>query len=315
MRLYKKAAAVLLAAAMAVSMMTACGGGAGGGPGVVEGVTYTSNAGLVAGVDKDSITDRVQIPTNKSRYAAFREMTSKPKISKFYLKVSSANVVNGKLTNEVESELAQAEKYIYSKASSGDQTMEMLEEKATNGAYVYTFVDASGKKAAVRFFEEDDSPETPDVPDTSETPNAPVTIDSAKVTVNNKPYYAEIIHDSTQNVAMWCYEADKPVPTYVFQTNPYGGSVTVYNAICIGTDRGTIANRLSGYTVYTATVDENSRTKGTLKNEATRETYEVEATGVDATGKYTYTVKKNGAPTTEINWLIDGFLKAFNKKS
>lgn len=94
MRLYKKAAAVLLAAAMAVSMMTACGGSTGGGPGVVEGVTYTSTADLVAGVDKDSITKRTPITMAESKYAAFMEMTSNPK---FYVKASSANVVDGAL--------------------------------------------------------------------------------------------------------------------------------------------------------------------------------------------------------------------------
>lgn len=148
MRLYKKAAAVLLAAAMAVSMMTACGGGAGGGPGVVEGVTYTSTADLVAGVDKDSITNKTPITMAESKYAAFMKMTSNPK---FYVKASSANVVDGALMYARDSEVAQNEKYTYLKASYDGQTMEMLEEKATNGVYTYTFVDASEGKAAVRF--------------------------------------------------------------------------------------------------------------------------------------------------------------------
>lgn len=305
MRLYKKAAAVLLAAAMAVSMMTACGGGAGGGSGVVEGVTYTSTADLVAGVDKDSIKNKTPITMAESKYAAFMKMTSNPK---FYVKTSSANVVDGALMYARDSEVAQNEKYIYLKASYDGQTMEMLEEKATNGVYEYTFVDASEGKAAVRFFEKDDSPETPDVPDTPETPSVQATIFSAQVTVKGNPYYAEIIQSNgTQNVM--CYEAGKPVPTYDFQTNPYGGeSVTVYKTICFGTDNGTIAKRLSGYTVYTATVDENNKTKGTLKNETTGVTYEVEATGMN-----TYTVKQNGQPTDEINWLVDAILKALKK--
>lgn len=304
MRLYKKAAAVLLAAAMAVSMMTACGGGAGGGPGVVEGVTYTSTADLVAGVDKDSIKNKTPITMAESKYAAFMKMTSNPK---FYVKASSANVVDGALMYARDSEVAQNEKYTYLKASYDGQTMEMLEEKATNGVYTYTFVDASEGKAAVRFFEKDDSPETPDVPGTSETPGVQAIIFSAQVTVNGKPYDAEIIQsDGTQNVM--CYEAGKPVPTYDFQTNPYGESVAVYKTICFGTDNGTIAKRLSGYTVYTATVDENNKTKGTLKNEKTGDTYEVEATGKD-----TYTVKQNGQPTDEINWLVDAILKALKK--
>lgn len=309
MRLYKKAAAVLLAAAMAVSMMTACGGGAGGGPGVVEGVTYTSNAGLVAGVDENSITNQTSIPMNKSRYAAFMEMTSNPKNPKLYVKLSIANVDNGVLADATDLEVAQTEKYIYQKASYDGQTMEELVEKATNGVYEYTFVDASGRKAAVRLFQKVNSPETPDVPDTSGTPSAQAMISSAQVTVNGNPYYAEIIKSGGTEVVV-CYEADKPVPTYEFQTNRSGGkSVAVYNTICFGTDKGTIAQRLSGYTVYTATVDEDSRTKGTLKNETTNVTYDVEATG------NTYTVKKDGAPTDEINWLIDGILKELNKKS
>ena len=305
MRLYKKAAAVLLAAAMAVSMMTACGGGAGGGPGVVEGVTYTSTADLVAGVDKDSITNKTPITMAESKYAAFMKMTSNPK---FYVKASSANVVDGALMYARDSEVAQNEKYIYLKASYDGQTMEMLEEKATNGVYTYTFIDASEGKAAVRFFEKDDSPETPDVPGTPETPSVPVTISSAQVTVANKPYYAEIIQGGGTKKVM-CYEADKPVPTYEFTTYSNGdGMAAVYKTICFGTDNGTIAKRLSGYTVYTATVDENNKTKGTLKNEATGVTYEVEATGTN-----TYTVKQNGQPTDEINWLVDAILKALKK--
>lgn len=306
MRLYKKAAAALLAAAMAVSMMTACGGGAGGGPGVVEGVTYTSTADLVAGVDKDSIKNKLQISMAESKYKAFMEMTLNPK---FYVKGSSANVVDGALMYARDSEVAQTEKYIYLKTSSDGQTREMLEEKATNGAYEYTFVDASEGKAAVRFFQKDNSPDTPDVPDTSETPSAQAIIFSAQVTVNGKPYDAEIIQsdsDGTQDIM--CYEAGKPVPTYDFRTNPYGKSVTVYKTICFGTDNGTIAKRLSGYTVYTATPEGNSMTKGTLKNEETGDTYEVEATGTN-----TYTVKQNGQPTDKINWLVDAILKALKK--
>lgn len=303
MRLYKKAAAVLLAAAMAVSMMTACGGGAGGGPGVVEGVTYTSTADLVAGVDKDSITNKTPITMAESKYAAFMKMTSNPK---FYVKASSANVVDGALMYARDSEVAQNEKYIYLKASYDGQTMEMLEEKATNGVYTYTFIDASEGKAAVRFFEENDPTETPDVPGTPETPSVQVTISAAQVTVANKPYYAEIIQGGGTKKVM-CYEADKPVPTYEFTTYSNGdGMAAVYKTICFGTDNGVTESRLSGYTVYTATPEGKSKTKGTLKNEETGDTYEVEVTGKD-----TYTVKKNGQETKEIDWLIDAMLKEF----
>ena len=304
MRLYKKAAAVLLAAAMAVSMMTACGGGAGGGSGVVPGVTYSSTAALVAGVDADSTTNVVQIQMAKSRYAAFLEnVASNPTI---YEKVSAADVVNGQLKNERDIEQAQTEKFMSIKAVQNGKTVtDILAEKATNGVYTYTLVDASNRKAAVRFFEENDPTETPDVPGTPETPSVPVTISSAQVTVANKPYYAEIIQGGGTKKVM-CYEADKPVPTYEFTTYSNGdGMAAVYKTICFGTDNGTIAKRLSGYTVYTATPEGNSTTKGTLKNEETGDTY-------DATlgeGDKGYTVKQNGQPTDAIDWLIQGLMK------
>ena len=304
MRLYKKAAAVLLAAAMAVSMMTACGGGAGGGSGVVSGATYSSNADLVAGVDADSTTNVMSIQMANSRYAAFiKNLASNPTI---YEKVSAAEVVNGKLTNERDIEQAQTEKYMYIKSvQNGKTSMDYLAEKATNGVYTYTFVDASEGKAAVRFFEENDSTETPDVPGTSETPSVQVTISSAQVTVANKPYYAEIIKSGNTQKVM-CYEADKPVPTYEFTTYPNGsGMVAVYKTICFGTDKGVIDSRLSGYTVYTVTPEGNSQTKGTLKNEATGDTYDVTL----GEGEKGYTVKQNGLETDKIDWLIQGLMK------
>lgn len=302
MRLYKKAAAVLLAAAMAVSMMTACGT-TGGGSGVVEGVTYTSNADLVAGVDKDSITNVTPIQMANSRYAAFiKKMNSDPKL---YIKASVANVVNGELRNIGDSEVARTEKYIYSKVSYNGQTRENLAEEATNGVYEYTFVDASEGKAAVRIFEENDLTETPDVSGTYEISGGQGTISSAQVTVNGKSYYAEIIQRGDTKSIM-CYEADKPVPTYDFITKPGDRcTVEVYKTICFGTDKGTIANRLSGYTVYTATF--NSETKGTLKNEVTGVTYDV----TFGEGEKGYTVEKNGQETHEIDWLV----KELNKKN
>ena len=300
MRLYKKAAAVLLAAAMAVSMMTACGGGAGGGSGVVPGGTYHSNAALVAGVDADSIKSEMPIKMADSRYAAFlKNVASNPTI---YEKISAAEVVNGQLMNERDIEQAQTEKFMSIKAvQNGNTVMDILEEKATNGMYTYTFVDASEGKAAVRFFEESAPTETPDVPGTPETPSVQVTIRSAQVTVANKPYYAEIIQSgSTKQVI--CYEADKPVPTYEFTTSNGTCTVAVYKTICFGTDNGVIDSRLSGYTVYTVTPEGNSTTKGTLKNEETGDTYDV------ILGEGGYTVKQNGQPTTEIDWLIQGLM-------
>uniref|UniRef100_UPI0040260A63 hypothetical protein n=1 Tax=Faecalibacterium sp. TaxID=1971605 RepID=UPI0040260A63 len=304
MRLYKKAAAVLLAAAMAVSMMTACGGGAGGGSGVVPGVTYHSNAALVAGVDADSIKSVMPIKVADSRYAAFiKNVASNPTI---YEKVSTADVVNGQLTNERDIEQAQTEKFMSIKAVQNGKTVtDILAEKATNGVYTYTFVDASERKAAVRFFEESDPTETPDVPGTSETPSEQVTISSAQVTVANKPYYAEIIQSgSTKNVV--CYEADKPVPTYEFTTYSNGVSrVAVYNTICFGTDNGVIDSRLSGYTVYTVIPEGDSKTKGTLKNDKTGDTYDVTL----GKGDKGYTVEKNGVEVNDIDWLIQGLMK------
>lgn len=301
MRLYKKAAAALLAAAMAVSMMTACGGSAGGGSGVVPGVTYHSNAELVAGVDADSIKSEMPIKMADSRYAAFLEnVASNPTI---YEKISAAEVVNGRLTNERDIEQAQTEKFMSIKAVQNGKTLtDILAEKATNGVYTYTFVDASEGKAAVRFFEESDPTETPDVPGTPETPSVQVTISSAQVTVANKPYYAEIIQSGSTKKVM-CYEADKPVPTYEFTTSNGICTVAVYKTICFGTDNGVIDSRLSGYTVYTVTPEGNSTTKGTLKNEETGVTYDV------TLGEGDYTVEQNGQPTTEIDWLIQGLMK------
>ena len=130
---------------------------------------------------------------------------------------------------------------------------------------------------------------------------------SAQVTVDSKPYYAEIIQYSSGNTVTACFEGNKPVPTYEF-TSREGTTINavLYKEICIGGDENTIKNRLSGYTVYTVTFD--SETKGTLKNEDANVTYEVEATGKD-----TYTVKKDGQPTKEIDWLIDAMRKAFAK--
>lgn len=308
MRLYKKAAAVLLAAAMAVSMMTACGGGAGGGSGVVPDGTHYSNAALVAGVDADSIKSVMPIKVADSRYAAFiKNVASNPTI---YEKVSAADVVNGQLTNERDIEQAQTEKFMSIKAVQNGKTVtDILAEKATNGVYTYTFVDASNRKAAVRFFEESHSTETPDVPGTSETPSVQGTISSAQVTVANKPYYAEIIQSSGTKKVM-CYEADKPVPTYEFTTYSNGyGMAAVYKTICFGTDNGVIESRLSGYTVYTATPEGDSKTKGKLKNEETGDTYDVTL----GEGDKGYTVKQNGVEVNDIDWLIDAMIKEFTK--
>ena len=303
MRMYKKAAAALLAAAMALSMMTACGGGSGSGSGVVAGVTYTSSAALVAGVDADSTTNVTPIELSKSRYAAFMQTVASNQT--IYEKVSAADVVDGQLQDVRDVEQAQTEKFEYIKAAQGSQTMEYLYESAANGTYEYHFIDATEGKAAVRVFDADD--ETPDVPGTSDTPSTPVavTVRSAQVTVANKPYYAEIMEISGTTKTL-CYEADKPVPTYEFTTYSNGsGAAVVYNTICFGTDKGVINSRLSGYTVYTATPDGNSYTKGTLKNESTGVTYEV----TYGEGDKGYTVKKNGQETDEIDWLIKAIMK------
>ena len=129
------------------------------------------------------------------------------------------------------------------------------------------------------------------------------------MTVANKPYYAEIIQSSGTKKVM-CYEADKPVPTYEFTTYSNGnGMAAVYNTICFGTDNGVIESRLSGYTVYTATPEGDSKTKGKLKNEETGDTYDVTL----GKGDKGYTVEQNGQPTDEIDWLIDAMIKEFTK--
>ena len=307
MRLYKKAAAVLLAAAMAVSMMTACGGGAGGGSGVVPGVTYTSNAALVAGVDADSTTLEKVISQSESRY--LKSLTDLASTEKVYQHVVSAGVSNGVLQEQHDSVVARNGKFVYLKASNGSNMYEELFESGENGSYLYTFLEAGSNKAAVRLFEKDETSTPETSPSGSNNGVTVVAVRSAQVTVDSKPYYAEIIQYSTGNTVTACFEGNKPVPTYEF-TSREGTTINavLYKEICIGGDKSTIENRLSGYTVYTATFDENNETKGTLKNEKTGDTYEVEVTGKD-----TYTVKKNGQETKEIDWLIDAMRKAFAK--
>ena len=307
MRLYKKAAAVLLAAAMAVSMMTACGGGAGGGPGAVEGVPYTSNAPLAAGVDADSTTLEKVISQSESRY--LKSLTDLASTEKVYQHVVSAGVSNGVLQEQHDSVVARNGKFVYLKASNGSNMYEELFESGENGSYLYTFLEAGSNKAAVRLFEKDETSTPETSPSGSNNGVIVVGIQSAQVTVKGSPYYAEIIRYSSGNTVTACFEGNKPVPTYEF-TSREGTTINavVYKEICIGGDKSTIENRLSGYTVYTATFDENNETKGTLKNEKTGDTYEVEVTGKD-----TYTVKKNGQETKEIDWLISAFIKAFAK--
>lgn len=305
MRLYKKAAAVLLAAAMAVSMMTACGGGAGGGSGVVEGVTYKSDAQLFAGVDKDSTKFEKPIDQQESSYLKFLKNVASTE--KVYEHVVSAGVSNGVLQEQTDSVVARNGKFVYLKASNGSNMYEELFEMSENGSYLYTFLEAGSNKAAVRLFEKNET-STPET-GTSGSNNGVtvVAVRSAQVTVDSKPYNAEIIQYSSGNTVTACFEGNKPVPTYEFTSrNGETTNAVVYKEIGTGTDNGTIAKRLSGYTVYTATLD--SKTKGTLKNEATGVTYEVEVTGKD-----TYTVKQNGQPTDEINWLIDTMIKEFAK--
>lgn len=306
MRLYKKAAAVLLAAAMAVSMMTACGGGAGGGSGVVEGVTYKSDAQLFAGVDKDSTKFEKPIDQQESSYLKFLKNVASTE--KVYEHVVSAGVSNGVLQGQTDSVVARNGKFVYLKASNGaSKAYEELFEMSENGSYVYTFLAAGSNKAAVRLFEKNET-STPET-GTSGSNNGVtvVAVRSAQVTVDSKPYNAEIIQYSSGNTVTACFEGNKPVPTYEFTSrNGETTNAVVYKEIGTGTDNGVIDSRLSGYTVYTATFD--SETKGKLQNEATGVTYEVEVTGKD-----TYTVKKNGQPTDEIDWLIDTMIKEFAK--
>lgn len=304
MRLYKKAAAVLLAAAMAVSMMTACGGGAGGGSGAVSGVTYTSDAALAAGVDAGSTTLETPIKESESRY--WKLSSDLASTEKFYQHVVLAGVSNGVLQGQSDSVMARNGKYVYLKAGDGASNVyEELFESSGNGGYLYTFLEAGSNKAAVRLFEKNKTSTPESGPSGSNDTVTVVAIRSAQVTVKGSPYYAEIIQYSNGTTVTECFEGNKPVPTYEFTSkNNTTIGATVYKEICIGGDKSTIENRLSGYTVYTATFDENSGTKGTLKNEKTGDTYEVEVTGED-----TYTVKKNGEETKEIDWLIKEIMK------
>ena len=308
MRLYKKAAAVLLAAAMAVSMMTACGGGAGGGSGAVSGVTYASDAALAAGVDADSTKLEKVISQSESRYLKF--LKDGVSTDKVYERVVSAGVSNGVLQGQSDSVIARNGKFVYLKAGDGASNVyEELFESSGNGGYLYTFLEADGNKAAIRLFEKNETSTPESAPSGSNNAVTVVAIRSAQVTVKGSPYYAEIIQYSTGTTVTACFEGDKPVPTYEFTSrNNTTTNAVVYKEICIGGDKSTIENRLSGYTVYTLAFDENSDTKGTLKNEKTGDTYEVEVTGKD-----TYTVKKNGQETKEIDWLIDAMRKAFKK--
>ncbi len=181
-------------------------------------------------------------------------------------------------------------------------------ESSGNGSYLYTFLEAGSNKAAVRLFEKNETSTPESGPSGSNDAATVVAIRSAQVTVKGSPYYAEIIRYSNGITVTACFEGNKPVPTYDF-TSRNGTTVnaTVYKEICIGGDKNTIENRLSGYTVYTATLD--SKTKGTLKNETTGVTYDVTL----GEGEKGYTVKQNGQPTNDINWLIDAMLKAFEK--
>ena len=289
-------------------MMTACGGGAGGGNGAGSGVTYTSNAALAAGVDADSTTLEKVISQSESRYLKF--LKDGVSTDKVYERVVSAGVSNGVLQGQSDSVIARNGKFVYLKAGDGASNVyEELFESSGNGGYLYTFLEADGNKAAIRLFEKNETSTPESAPSGSNNAVTVVAIRSAQVTVKGSPYYAEIIQYSTGTTVTACFEGDKPVPTYEFTSrNNTTTNAVVYKEICIGGDKSTIENRLSGYTVYTLAFDENSDTKGTLKNEKTGDTYEVEVTGKD-----TYTVKKNGEPTTEINWLIDAMRKAFKK--
>ena len=256
-------------------------------------------------MDADSTTLEKLIKESESRY--LKSLTDLASTEKVYEHVVSAGVSNGVLQEQRDSVVARNGKFVYLKAGNGSNMHEELFESGENGSYLYRFLEAGSNKAAVRLFEKNETSTPETSPSGSNDAVTVVAVRSAQVTVDSKPYYAEIIQYSSGNTVTACFEGNKPVPTYEF-TSREGTTINavLYKEICIGGDENTIKNRLSGYTVYTVTFD--SETKGTLKNEDANVTYEVEATGKD-----TYTVKKDGQPTKEIDWLIDAMRKAFAK--
>lgn len=295
MRLYKKAAAVLLAAAMAVSMMTACGGGAGGGSGAVSGVTYTSNAAAVEGIDANSIEN--EKPLTKaadSRYVQF--MTKYQTEDKLYQRteMTGYGTSAGKTATMIE---AKNGNFVYTEVTYQGQTRKSLTEIDGNTICYYNLLEESGKKAAIKQKATHSGTTSPEG-GTSGTPSTS-NATSATVKVNGTVYYAEMSRDEHGSTTI-CFEPNSPVPTYSFEDDGEGNkTTTVYKEVCFGNDKGVCDGVLIGYDVYT--LESMNQSTGTV-------TFTDEKDG-KYTAQYTasgWTVTKGDQDvTSEFQWIIN----------
>ena len=295
MRLYKKAAAVLLAAAMAVSMMTACGGGAGGGPGVVEGVTYTSNAAAVEGIDANSIEN--EKPLTKPADSTYVQFITKYQTEdKLYQRteITGYGTSAGKTATMIE---AKNGNLVYTEVTSQGQTNKSLVEIKDNTVYSYILLEEGVKKAAIKKKTTHSGTTSPEG-GTSETPST-INATSANVKVKGTVYYAEMFRDEHGSTTI-CFEPNSPVPTYIFEDDGNGNKITVvYQEVCLGNDKGLCDGVLNGYDVYTLEDLNMIAGTATLTDEK----------GGKYTAQYTasgWTVTKDGQDvTSDFQWIIN----------
>lgn len=296
MRLYKKAAAVLLAATMAVSMMTACGGGAGGGSGVVSGVTYTSNAAAVEGIDAKSIEGEKPITkAADSKYVQF--LTKYQTEDKMYQRteMTGYGTSAGQTATMIE---AKNGNFVYTEMTYQGQTRKSLMEIDGNTMCYYTLLEESGKKAAIKRKVTNSGTTSPEG-GTSETPSTSNAI-SATVKVKGTVYYAEMSKDEYGGSTTICFKPDSPVPTYIFEDDGEGNkTTTVYKEVCFGNDKGVCDGVLTGYDVYTLESMDQTTGTATLTDEK----------GGKYTAQYTasgWTVTKDGQDVTPaFQWIIN----------
>ena len=301
MRLYKKAAAVLLAAAMAVSMMTACGGGAGGGSGVVSGVTYTSNAAAVEGIDAKSIEH--EKPITKAADSKYVQFLAKYQTEdKMYQRteMTGYGTSAGQTATMIE---AKNGNFVYTEVTYQGQTRKSLMEIDGNTMCYYTLLEESGKKAAIKQKSTHSGMTSPEG-GTSETPSTSNAI-SATVKVNGTVYDAEMSKDEHGGSTTICFKPGSPVPTYVFEDEGDGNkTTTVYKEVCFGNDKGVCDGVLIGYDVYT--LEDINMTTGTATL--------TDEKGGKYTAQYTaygWTVTKDGEDVTpKFQWIIN---KMFSK--
>lgn len=294
MRLYKKAAAVLLAAAMAVSMMTACGGGAGGGSGVVSGVTYTSNAAAVEGIDANSIENETLLTKADSKYMQF--LAKYQTEDKLYQRteMTGYGTSAGQTATMIE---AKNGNFVYTEVTYQGQTRKSLTEIDGNTMCYYTLLEESGKKAAIKQKSTHSGTTSPEG-GTSGTPSTS-NATSATVKVDGTVYYAEMSRGEQGSTTI-CFKPDSPVPTYVFEDEGDGNKTTiVYKEVCFGNDKGVCDGVLIGYDVYTLEDIDMTTGTATLTDEK----------GGKYTAQYTasgWTVTKDGQDvTSDFQWIIN----------